>query len=261
MRMNKRKPATVKQIAATVSALGLWRGSFSIFSGRGPLFVEEVIPSVAPPEKKIESAPAADQTKAEIDALKTKYADLEAKYEKINFAKMRIEAKAEKKAELKEEAPQDQTLTARVKAAEDREKAVRRREQFNAIQSAMLDNGIHKDQAPRFAKMLLGEEEANIESDESDPLLPRILYKESDEKKTSISDWMKAYLASDKGAWMKPVKATAKSPGLEKSSDREINVSGWIPKTKTEALADPTKFGAWIKIQGNREIMDALPQK
>lgn len=190
-----------------------------------------------------QKAPAAESN-AEIATLKTQLAELSEKYEKLNFAKLRIEAKAEKKEAKQESSAEDQTLTARVKAIAEREAMVRKREQFTAIQGALIQEGVSKDQAPRFAKLVMIEEGDKLEMDESDPLQPRILYKESDEKKSSVGDWMKAYLSTDKGAWMKPPKATASSEGLHKVSNGIHGIGGWKPATLKEAMADPTKYAA-----------------
>ncbi len=162
----------------------------------------------------------------------------------------------------KKESEEDRTLTARVAATEEREKKVRQREQFNALNGALQDNGIHKDQAPRFAKMILGEESDNIEMDESDPLIPRVLYKESDEKKTPVNEWMKAYLASDKGSWMKPPKPTANSEGMNRQSSNDgTNIQGWTPKSKNDARKDPDRFAALISTDAGKKQYSALPDK
>lgn len=256
----QRKPRTVKNTRVSHIGAYIGGGYFGAWRNQRLYYPDDgVTGGETKTEVKTEvKAETGTDHKAEIDTLKTQIADLTKKIDGVNLAKNRIEAKAEKKAEKD---PEDATLTARVKAAETREANVRKREQFNAIHSALLGNGIHKEKASRFAKLVMMEEADKIEMDETDPLQPRVLYKESEDKKTPLNEWIKAYLESDKGNWMKPDRATATSPGLDKQSNTNQMAAGFAPKTKAEARKNPDVFYAWTQTEEGKAKYNVLPEK
>lgn len=145
----------------------------------------------------------------------------------------------------------DKTLTEQMAEIQAERALMRKEKKLSAIEFALKKHGVSELSAPRFAEVILNEEDAKLEIDGRN-----VTYKEAEGKKSPVVDWMQAYLSSDKGAAFKPLKATAASEGLNKVSNGAVNVTGWRPANLKEAMADPTKW--WALKQSDPEYAKSL---
>ena len=181
--------------------------------------VVSATPPVAPVtgEKASAEVPAQFVSKAEFDALQKRIQD---QSDILGGIRTSLKQLAPKEAPKPTE--QDQTLTARVKAIEERESVQREAMRFGSLKAAAMAKGVPETRAEQFSRYVLATDHGKAISVDSNF---RVTYQEG-EKQTPVSDWAGAFLASQEGEIFLPPKGSGPSgDGLRSGSGSAVSAA------------------------------------
>lgn len=153
-------------------------------------------------------------TKAELEAFQTSLKESQqAQSSILGGIQNTLKKLTEGKAAPVETKTEDTSLTARVAAVETSEKALRDSMKFGALKAAAMAKGVTEARAEQFARFVQAEHPNKITTTKDF----RVVFQESDDKSTGITDWVTAYLQTADGEMFLPPVAAGSGSGQSRS--------------------------------------------